>query len=68
MASPAPPRHPRWATRTRAAEHVDVNPDTIDSWVEQRLITAYKCGPRLIRYDLNEIDAMIAAGAKAVVD
>lgn len=50
--------HPRWATRTQAAEHVHVHPETIDAWTEQGLIRAYRFGPRLLRYNLNELDAM----------
>lgn len=51
-----PPR--RWAAKPSAAQHVGVHPDTIDAWVEAGLITAYRFGPRAIRYDLNELDAM----------
>lgn len=62
MTAPADtPQHPRWATKPQAAEHVHVHPETIDSWVQAGLITAYRCGPRLIRYDLNELDAMLTA-------
>ena len=56
MTTDVPPR--RWATKPQAAQHVGVHPDTIDAWVAAGLITAYRFGPRLIRYDLNEIDAM----------
>lgn len=49
----------RWASKAEAAQHVSVNPETIERWREQGLITAYRAGPRLIRYDLNEIDAML---------
>ncbi|MFA5711992.1 helix-turn-helix transcriptional regulator [Mycolicibacterium sp.] len=56
--TPTAPPHPRWATRRQAADHIHVHPETIDSWAEQNLITPYRFGPRLIRYDLNEIDAM----------
>lgn len=52
-------RPPRWATKPQAAAHVSVHPETIDNWVERGLIHAYRAGPRLIRYDLNEIDAML---------
>ena len=56
--------HPRWVSKDGAAQHVGVNVETIDRWREQGLITAYRAGPRLIRYDLNQIDQMIlSAGA-----
>lgn len=57
--------HPRWATKEQAAQHVNVNPETIDRWRDQGLVTGYRFGPRLIRYDLNEIDAMSVPTAAA---
>jgi len=57
---------PRWATKSQAAEHVHVHPDTIDQWVKLGLITAYRCGPKLIRYDLNQIDAMLTPASGEV--
>ena len=51
--------HPRWASKEQAAQHISVNPETIDRWREQGLITAYRAGPRLIRYNLNELDQMM---------
>ena len=53
----------RWATRTQAAEHVRVSPETIDNWVTQGLLTAYRFSARVIRYDLNEIDEIGATTA-----
>jgi excisionase family DNA binding protein len=50
-----------WATREQAADHLGVHPNTIDRWRTDGLITAYRAGPRLLRYDLNEIDAVLAA-------
>ncbi len=54
----------RWASKETLADYLDVDPQTIDRWREQGLITAYRCGPRLLRYDLAEIDAMITASAE----
>lgn len=69
MTAPADtPRHPRWATKPQAAEHVHVHPETIDAWVEAGRIRAYRCGPRLLRYDLNEIDSMLTATALEVAE
>jgi excisionase family DNA binding protein len=50
-----------WATREQAADHLGVHPNTIDRWRTDGLITAYRAGPRLLRYDINEIDAALAA-------
>lgn len=54
----------RWANRDNAAAYVDVHPDTIENWADDGLIHAYKIGPRLVRYDLNEIDAAAIAIAR----
>lgn len=56
-------QHPRWVSKDGAAQHVGVGQETIERWREQGLITAYRAGPRLIRYDLNQIDAMILGAA-----
>lgn len=50
----------RWASEERAAEYADASANTIRRWREQGRINGYKVG-RLVRYDLNEIDAMLAA-------
>lgn len=50
-----------------AAEYVDVSTKTIRRWIAAGRVTGYRAGPRLIRVDLNELDAMLrpipAAGA-----
>lgn len=56
----------RWASKARLAEHLDVDPETIDRYREQGLITAYRLGPKLLRYDIAEVDAMLAANAEVV--
>jgi len=52
----------RWATREQAAQHIGVHPNTIDRWRAEGRITGYRAGERLVRFDLNEIDAMVSAG------
>lgn len=42
-----------------AAEYVDVTPKTMRRWIASGRITGYRAGPRLIRVDLNELDAML---------
>ncbi|MHC9292024.1 excisionase family DNA-binding protein [Mycobacterium sp. LTG2003] len=51
-------RRPRWATKTEAAQHLGVHPNTIARWADEGRIRRHRFGPRLIRFDLNEIDAM----------
>ena len=52
-----------WATREQAADHLGVHPNTIDKWRNDGLIAAYRIGPRLVRYDINEIDAALVAAS-----
>ena len=42
-----------------AAEHVDVSTKTIRRYIAAGLITGYRAGPRLIRVDLDELEAML---------
>lgn len=57
-------RHPdivpgrRWASLQEAAVYSGVkNYRTVRQWITDGLITGYKINSRLIRVDLNEIDA-----------
>lgn len=54
---PAPPRK-RLTSIAKAAEHADVCTRTIRRWIANGLITGYRIGPRLIKVDLNDIDAL----------
>lgn len=54
----------RWATEGEASEHARVSGNTLRRWRAQRRITGYKVG-RTVRYDLNEIDAMLTATTTA---
>jgi excisionase family DNA binding protein len=54
---------PRWATKEEAAQHVGVHPRTIVRWVEEGRLRAYRAGPRLLRFNLNDLDDML--GVKA---
>ena len=49
----------RLASITDAAEYVGVNPKTVRRYIAAGRITGYRTGPRLIRVDLNELDAML---------
>ncbi|MFL6044282.1 MAG: helix-turn-helix domain-containing protein [Propionibacteriaceae bacterium] len=42
-----------------AAEHYDVSRQTVRRWIAQGKIHAYRVEPRLIRVDLDEIEAKI---------
>jgi excisionase family DNA binding protein len=42
-----------------AAEHYDVSRQTVRRWIAKGKIHAYRVEPRLIRVDLDEIEAKI---------
>jgi excisionase family DNA binding protein len=42
-----------------AADHYDVSRQTVRRWISSGKITAYRVEPRLIRVDLEEIEAKI---------
>lgn len=59
----------RWATLAQAAVHTGVSTKTMRRWVATGVVLAYRAGPKLVRIDLAELDAMLepipAAGGKA---
>lgn len=62
LTPPPTVRRHQLATVNDAAEYVGVHPKTIRRWIAQGRLTAYAAGPRLIRVDLDELDAMLTAG------
>jgi excisionase family DNA binding protein len=50
----------RYARINDAAAYLDVNPITIRQMITDGKIRAYRSGQRLVRIDLNELDAMMA--------
>jgi len=57
--TPAPPR--RLVTIADAAEYVGCTTKTIRRRISDGTISGFRFGPRLIRVDLNELDAMAVA-------
>jgi excisionase family DNA binding protein len=61
-------RHPedpavrRWASIDDVAVYLDVHHQTVRNWIARGQLTAYRAGDRLIRIDLNEVDALLEAG------
>ena len=52
--------HPRnYASLKQAAEYLGVTDHKIRQMIADGRITGYRNGPRLIRVDLNEIDAAV---------
>ncbi len=46
---------------TDAAHYAEVTPSTIWRWLHNGLITRYRIGPKFVRVDLNELDALTVA-------
>ncbi|OLT55160.1 hypothetical protein BJF89_16185 [Corynebacterium sp. CNJ-954] len=63
------PRHieRRYATIKGAAEYASTSTNTVRRWVQQGKINGYGYGPRFLRVDLNDIDAMLAGHRVKVV-
>lgn len=61
MASTATPHRPvrRLETIQHAAEYAAVSPKTIRRRIADGSLTGYRMGARLIRVDLNELDALL---------
>ena len=58
---PASPTQTRcWASLTFGAEHIGVSDKTMRRMIASGRATGYRVGPRLIRVDLNELDALLA--------
>lgn len=54
--SPTPTRR-RWVSQQDAAEYLGVTDRTIRQMIADGRLTGYRSGTRLVRLDLNEIDA-----------
>ena len=50
----------RLETLDAAAEYVGVHPRTLRRWISSGQLAGYRAGPRLIRVDLDEVDAMLS--------
>ena len=54
-----PVERARYADLAEAAAYAKVHPRTIRRWVSAGLLPAFRAGPRLLRIDLNQVDAML---------
>jgi len=50
-------------TRVEAAKWLKVSVQSLKRWEKSRYLTGVRCGPRLIRYHLSEIQAMAGGAA-----
>lgn len=49
----------RTTSISATAERFDVTPKTVRRWIAEGRLTAYRVGPRLIRLDKDEVDALL---------
>jgi excisionase family DNA binding protein len=49
----------RLAAVQAAAAMYDVDPKTVRRWIASGLITGYRVGDRLVKVDLNEVEAQV---------
>jgi excisionase family DNA binding protein len=54
----------RYAKIPEAADYLKVNPMTIRVMLADGRLTPYRLGPRILRVDLNEVDAAMEHGAE----
>lgn len=62
MAAPTVRHHPaprRLASTAETALYAGLSVRTLRRWVAEGRLTAYRFGPRALRYDLDEIDAQV---------
>ena len=50
---------PRWASPRGTATYANVSVRTVTGLIAEGKIPAYKFGPRLIRINLNDVDALM---------
>jgi hypothetical protein len=60
---------PRFRSIQAVAEIYDIDPKTVRRWISSGLVHGYRVGDRLIKLDLDEIEAKVvqeipAAGAR----
>lgn len=53
---------PRYATVAEAADYGSMNPHTIRRMIDGGTLTRYGYGTRILRVDLNELDAILRGG------
>ena len=49
----------RLVSLERGAQYADVSPRTLRRYIAAGLVTGYRCGPRMIRVDLDQLDAVL---------
>ncbi|WP_330474648.1 excisionase family DNA-binding protein [Terrabacter sp. C0L_2] len=60
------PQRRRYETLQSAAERLAVDTRTVRRWIAAGRLNAYRTGPRLIRVDIDEVDALLTPVADFV--
>lgn len=50
---------PRLDSVAAAARHAGVSIQTIRRYITKGMLTGYRVGPKLVKIDLNEVDALV---------
>lgn len=61
-----PTRRKNLGSIEEGAEYVGVSPITVRRWIAAGRITGYRAGPKILRIDLDELDAMLVPIPAAV--
>ena len=56
-----PEKRRHWAPLSAGAEYLDVSEKTLRRMIAAGIVPGYRVGPRLLRVDLNELDALASA-------
>ena len=57
----------RWVSSKEAAEHLGVNKDTLQRWINNNSIPCHRVG-RLWKFKISEIDNWVQSGGAANID
>lgn len=58
-ANPRPATRPARLTLTEAADAIGVHRRTLERYIKAGRLTAYRVGPRLVRVDPDEVEALL---------
>lgn len=50
---------PRWLSKREACEHLGVTDRTLRTYIAEGRLPAYRLGPRLVRIDAADLDALL---------
>lgn len=57
----------RWVSSKEIAEHLGINKDTLQRWINKNCIPCHRVG-RLWKFRISEVDAWVESGKAAKAD